>query len=164
MNQQTINVSFEDFLRTGNFGVIKFGMTSGQILNLLGEPDFVFTHSKSKRPTGFEYGDIEFYFISHKDSRLCAIYLDEFDIPKGSQHLNIDAWKLRSEMPQSEVEEILIQANIKFQPTEMPDSTMNGIITEGGVELGFIFYADEFSAPEGLYNISRSLRHEMDVN
>ena len=42
--------------------------------------------------------------------------------------------------------------------------TMNGIITEGGVELGFIFEADEFSAPVGLYNISCCLRDEMSLS
>lgn len=164
MDKQIIEVNFEDFLRTGNFGEIQFGMTSNEILNLLGEPDFVFTHEKSERPTGFEYGNIEFYFVSHKDNRLCSIYLDEFNIPKGSQFLKIDAWKLHSGMSQTETEEFLIQAKIAFHPTNMPDSTMNGIITEGGVELGFIFEADEFSAPEGLYNISRCLRDEMSLS
>ena len=45
----------------------------------------------------------------------------------------------------------------------MPDPTMNGIVTEGGVMLGFIFEADEFSPPVGLYNISREVREEMEV-
>ena len=163
MSQEVVNVSLEDFLRTGIFGTIEFGMTSHQIQEMLGTPDFVFTSSKSTRPTGFEYGDVEFYFVSAKDNRLCAIYLDEFDVPKGSQLLNIDAWQLRSGKLQAEIETDLTQAGIKFQLTEIPDPTMNGIVTEGGVKLGFIFEADEFSAPKGLYNISRELRAEIEV-
>jgi hypothetical protein len=163
MSQEIINVSLKEFLRTGIFGTIKFGMSSHKIQELLGTPDFVFTGSRSTKPTGFEYGDVEFYFISTKDNRLCAIYLDEFDVPKGNQILNIDAWQLRSGKSQAEIETALIQAGIKFQPTKMPDPTMNGIVTEGGVQLGFIFEADEFSAPKGLYNISRELRAEMEI-
>ena len=162
MSQKVIHVSLENFLRTGIFGAIEFGMTSHQILEMLGTPDFVFTRGKTTRPTGFVYGDIEFYFVSAKDNRLCAIYLDEFDVPKGSQLLDINAWQLRSGKLQAEIETALTQAGIKFHSIEMPDPTMNGIETESGVTLGFIFEADEFSAPKGLYNISRELRNEME--
>jgi hypothetical protein len=90
-----MNVNLKEFLRTGVFGEIKIGMTSDQILEILGSPDTVFTRRKNPRPTGFEYGDVEFYFVSSKDNRLCSIYLDHLNIPKGSQLLNLDAWILR---------------------------------------------------------------------
>jgi hypothetical protein len=156
-----MNVSLKDFLKTGVFGAIEFGMTSDQILETLGSPDTVFTRRKNPRPTGFEYGDIEFYFVSSKDNRLCSIYLDHFDVPKGSQFLNLDAWILRGTLSQAEVQSALTEAGILFEPTQVPDPTMNGIVTEGGVVLGFIRETEEYSPPAGLYNISRELRAEM---
>ncbi|HEY0657882.1 MAG TPA: hypothetical protein VGD05_05385 [Pyrinomonadaceae bacterium] len=161
-----MNVSLKDFLKTGVFGAIEFGMTSDQILEMLGSPDTIFTRRKNPRPTCFEYGDVEFYFFSSKDNRLSSIYLDHFDIPKGSQLLNLDAWILRGTLSQSEVESVLTEAGISFQPKEMSDSSMDGIITEGGVVLGFIRESEEYSPPSGLYNISLSVQEntETDAN
>lgn len=163
MRQNVVNVNLEAFLRTGVFGAIEFGLTSDRILKMLGEPDFIFTSGKNRKPTGFEYGDAELYFVSSVNNRLCSIYFDEFKIPEGSQNLVIDACWLRAEMSQIEAEIELTQAGIKFQSTRMPDPTMSGILTEGGVTLGFIFEADEHTAPTGLYNISCELRDKMRV-
>ncbi len=163
MSQEIVNVNLEELLRTGIFGAVEFGSTSSQVLKMLGEPDFTFTRSKNKIPIGFEYGDAELFFLSEKDNSLCGIYFDEFKIPKGNQRLNIDACWLKGTMSQAEVETSLTQAGIKFQYTEMPDSTMNGIITEGGITLGFIIEVNEFSPPLGLYNIYREVREEIEV-
>lgn len=156
-----MDVSLKDFLLTGVFGEIQFGMTSNQILEILGSPDTVFTRRKNPRPTGFEYGDVEFYFVSSKDNRLCSIYLDHFNVPKGSQLLNLDAWILRGTLSQEEVEYGLTEAGISFQPIDLPDSSMNGVVTLGGVVLGFIRESEEYSPPAGLYNISLSLYENM---
>ena len=101
MSQEIVNVNLEEFLRTGVFGAVEFGLTREQVLKMLGEPDFTFTRGKKKVPTGFEYGDAELYFLTYEDNRLCAIYFDEFKIPKGSQRLNIDACWLRATMSQT---------------------------------------------------------------
>jgi hypothetical protein len=82
-SEHLIRVSLEDFLRTGIFGPVTFGMAADEILAALGAPDTVFTRRRSRRPTGFEYGDVEFYLADADDARLCTIYLDHFDIPKG---------------------------------------------------------------------------------
>jgi hypothetical protein len=50
---------------------------------------------------------------------------------------------------------------INFQPKEVPDSSMKGIITEGGVVLGFIRESEEYA---GLYNIYCDFREEMEIN
>ena len=163
MSQQVIKVSLEDFLRTGVFGPVEFGMTGDEILSFFGPPDSVFTRRKSHRPTGFEYGDVEFYFMNAKDNRLYAIYLDHFDVPTGSGLLSLDAWRLRGAMSQADVEAALTEANISFQPTEMPDPSMDGVVTAAGVSLGFIREDEEFSPPAGLYNIYRDVRAQMEV-
>ena len=163
-NQQAVKVSMEDFLRTGVFGPLKFGMTGEEIQAILGPPDFTFMRAKTGRPTGFEYGDVEFYFLSDRDSRLCAIYLDEFDIPRGNSVLALDPWRLRAAMSQADAEAALRQAGISFRPVSMPDPKMDGIVTASGVELGFIREPSEpYSPPAGLYNISRSLRDHMEA-
>ena len=153
----------EDFLRTGVLGPVEFGMTGDEILALLGPPDTVFTRRKSRRPTGFEYGDVEFYLMDAKDDRLSTIYLDHFDVPKGSGFLSLDSWCLRGTMSRSDVESALTQAGITFQPTQMADPTMDGIVTAAGVELGFIREDEEFSPPAGLYSICRDMRVQMEA-
>jgi hypothetical protein len=95
-----VKVSLEDFLRTGVFGPVEFGMSGDEILSFLGPPDAIFTRRKSRRPTGLEYGDVEFYLMDAKDIRLCAIYLDHFDIPTDGGLLSLDSWCLRGAMSQ----------------------------------------------------------------
>lgn len=158
ITEQRIKVNLEDFLRTGVFGAIRFDLTGDQIRAMLGVPNFTFTTGKSHKYVGFEYGDVEFYFISSSDNRLCGIYLDDFDVPKGSKNLILDPWCLQATMSRLEVESALTLSKISFHVITMADPTMEGILTNGGVTLGFIKELTEFSPPLGLYSISRDLR------
>jgi hypothetical protein len=159
MSRQAINVSLKDFLLTGILNPIKFGMTSNELKDILGEPDTVWTKRKSRRPTGFEYGEIEFYFTDSNDNRLCTIYLDHFDIPKGNEALNLDAWWIRGGLSRPDVEKALTEAGITFSPTQVADPTMEGIITSSGVVLGFTKPEEPFP---GLYNICRDWREQFE--
>jgi hypothetical protein len=156
-----VRVSLEEFLRTGVFGPVEFGITGDEILAALGAPDGVFTRRRSRRPTGFEYGDVELYLMSAKDNRLCAVYLDHFGVPQGNELLCLDPWWLRGGMPRPEAEAGLRRAGISFTPTEIPDPSMDGIVTASGVTLGFIREDEEYSPPAGLYNIYRDLHAQM---
>jgi hypothetical protein len=161
VNGDVIKVSLEEFLRTGVFGPVEFGMTGEEILAAFGPPDTVFTRRRSRRPTGFEYGDVEFYLVGATDDRLCTINLNHFDVPRGSGLLALDPWCLRGAMPRPEAEAALAQAGISSLPTAMPDPSMDGIVTPLGVTLGFIREDEEFSPPAGLYSIGRDLRAQM---
>ena len=156
-----IIVSLEEFLRTGVFGPVEFGMTGDEILALLGAPDFVFTRRRSRRPIGFEYGHVEFYLIDAKDNRLCTINLNHFDMPEGNESLRLDPWWVRGGLPRPEAEAALNRAGISFLPAEVADPSMDGIVTASGVTLGFIREDEEFSPPAGLYSIYRDLRAQM---
>ncbi len=64
-----MDVSFEDFLRSGKFGQIVIGMSKAEINSLLGEPDFIgIPTRKYLKPQMFEYGCIEFYFMNEDES------------------------------------------------------------------------------------------------
>ena len=138
MSGDVIIVSLEELLRDGVFGPVEFGMAGDEILSALGAPDTVFTRRRSRQPTGFEYGDVEFYFIDAIDHRLCTINLNHFEVPKGNASLGLDPWWLRGGLPRPEAEARLALAGIPFAPTVMPDPTMDGIVTASGVTLGFI--------------------------
>jgi hypothetical protein len=59
MNETVVNIKLEDFLRTGLFGPVKFGMTREELKLILGEPDYSHQRRKDKYLILFQYGDIE---------------------------------------------------------------------------------------------------------
>lgn len=164
MNEAIVHVTLEDFLRTGVFGPIKFGMSREELRLILGEPDYCHQRRKDKHPTLLQYGDFEFYFLSSQDNRLCTIYLHHFNDIKGNERLNVESWGLKGRMPLSEVEEKLSASGISFQHTPHPDPTMVCITTASGVEVGFCKEPSSVGLPlSGLYYLSRSLRQEMEI-
>lgn len=163
MNQELIKISLGDFLRYGTFGSIKLGMSREEIKSVLGEPDGVMQREKDKHPTGFAYGDIEFYFVSSSDNRLCTIYFDHFDIPKGNVKLSIDSWCIKGETTRVEIEDALTKANISFLPAKCFDQTMTGLETEAGVKLAFCEAENASSDWKGLYYVSLDAREAMEI-
>ncbi|HZS06683.1 MAG TPA: hypothetical protein VFD58_17730 [Blastocatellia bacterium] len=138
-------------------------MAREELQSLLGQPDMISSQKRNdKNPTLLKYGDVEFYFISSEDNRLCTIFLDHFDVPKGNQKLRLDPWILKGGLSRPEAESGLTDAGITFRVVALPDSTMEGIVTSAGIELGFCKNSDnEYEPPAGLYSICRSLLDEM---
>ncbi len=97
------SVNLKDFIRTGDFGGLRLEMTEAEILALLGEPDTVGgTSRRQSRPLIWKYGDFELHFAPD-DDRLKRIYIDDFDIPRGSRTLVLDPWIIRRDLPRAEL-------------------------------------------------------------
>ena len=93
-----IEVSLKDFVRTGDFGGLRLEVTEAEILALLGEPDRAGgTSRRRRRPLVWKYGDLELHF-EPDDDRLKRIYIDDFDIPRGSRTLVLDPWIIRRDL------------------------------------------------------------------
>ncbi len=154
-----MKVNLENFLRDGTFGLIKFGMTREEVQKLIGLPDGVFQRQKDRFPTAFEYGDVELYFLSSADNRLCTIYLDNFIIPRVNQQLELDAWFLESEQSLEVIESVLTERKIEFQSIDRPDLLQKQIVTQSEVVLSFACSDEIFK----LLSISLSHREKMEV-
>lgn len=63
---KTYHVKFSDFLRTGRFGCIQNEMFPSQIVELLGEPDYIHTYFDTET---WIYGRIEIVFIRRGESK-----------------------------------------------------------------------------------------------
>ena len=165
MGEAVVTIKLEDFLRTGVFGPVKFGMTREELKAILGEPCYCHQRRKDNHPTIFQYGDFEFYFLSSQDNRLCSIYLHHFNEIKGNERLNVEPWGLKGQMSLSEVEGRLNASGIPFQHTHHPNPDMVCLTTDSGVEIGFCKEPGSAGLPQsGLYYISRSLRQEMETS
>ena len=155
-----MKVNLENFLRDGTFGLIKFGMTREELQGLIGLPDGEFQRRKDRFPTAFEYGDIEFYFLSSADNRLCTIYLDNFIISRGNQQIELDSWFLEGKQSLEAIESVLTERKIEFQSIERPDLSQKHLVTQSEVILCFDCSDDEIFK---LSSISLSHREKMEI-
>lgn len=163
MSQEVIKISLKDVLRQGTFGSIKLGMSREEIETILGKPDGVMQRKKDKYPTGFVYGDIEFYFVSSSDNRLCTVYFDHFDIPKGNKKFLIDPWVIKGRTTRAEIENALAKANIPFHLAECFNPTMIELETKTGIKLAFCEEENDPSDWKGLYCVSLDARETMEI-
>lgn len=138
---ETVNI--EEFLRTGKFGAfqeINFGIHRNQLEQTLGKTDWLhYTSNKSKFPSIYKYGLVEFYFEEEENGRLHGIQvqLQSEETPK--QCLEINYGFLTAIRTLERIEQELIQRNITFQAfTESYDSDdTKRLKTEGNVILIF---------------------------
>jgi hypothetical protein len=136
MADTIVEVDILEFLRTGSFGPVGFGMSRAQLEELLGPADDVgIAFRKDKHPTIFKYGDIEFYIDSAQD-RLYAIHSDYFTILEGNARLQLEMHGIDSRTTFSQTKEILHRASIRFSE-QVNAFGISELVTEGNVTLGF---------------------------
>ncbi|MET8155950.1 hypothetical protein ABZT47_06230 [Sphaerisporangium sp. NPDC005289] len=134
-----MNVSLLTMLRSGRFGPVELGASRKFIRDVFGEPDDYAVMSK-RRPHFQDiwvFGDIEFHFDQSTD-QVWLIYTDTFEIPAGSGAFSLDPWVLRWNRPLEDVCAALDDADVgwEFDPNPPPDVV--GVLTSGGVQLGFL--------------------------
>jgi hypothetical protein len=159
MSQNKIKFRLEEFLREGTLRPVSFGMSDSEVKALLGEPDFEFRTRKKKRPSGFEYGYLEFYFTDHTEThmnQLCGISLDNFDSSSGLQKIEIDYWFLTNGITHAESEQHLKEAEISFQSASETRLNRKILQTSSGVEL-------HFDEEEKLSYLGKSVRSEIET-
>ncbi len=109
-----IKVSVRDFLKTGELGPVRLGMSREQVQELLGEPDDTGGNSRRHRvPTIWKYGDLELHF-EQGGNRLTLIHADDFDVLSGGEVLEIDAWIAHKGISLDQVEKELELAHIPY--------------------------------------------------
>lgn len=149
-----VNVSMQDFLRTGEFGPVRLGLSRRQLRGLLGEPEDwgVFPRAKHNA-TIWKYGDIEFHFHFREDA-LVGVFADGVEELRGGGAIDLDPWVLNGHALVEQVLGELAAANISCQriPWTHDDATERFLVG-AGVELLFLdetqhmFYDEGVSPP-----------------
>jgi hypothetical protein len=127
------------FLKNGRFENINFGITREQLIEIIGEPEFILPE-KSKMPTLFEYGNVEFYFEDEtKDARLQSIQID-YPVSyskKGSLIFKSYRWNINLTLDKAI--DFLNRQKIKFEEKTYPINVdfWRLLVTEGGVQIHF---------------------------
>lgn len=136
-------IYLKDFIKTGDFGPVKIGMTKQQVINLLGEPDS--DNDFGSGTFGLLYSWYEFFF-DKKTQALKSIQNDHLQA-NCSEHdemilfkndkFEIDIWflKVNHDITYKEVKEILKRENISFSEEKYWDNDI--IKFESGVFLDF---------------------------
>ena len=86
-----IAASMLAFLRTGEFGPIKLGISRAELQDCLGEPKNWGPAKKAKQNAEiWKYGDVEFYFDD--SDTLWMIFADHIENLRGGSAIEIDPW------------------------------------------------------------------------
>jgi hypothetical protein len=152
-----VKIQLLEFLRTGIFGPICFGMNRAEVEQALGIPDLEGGISrKYPKPSIWRYGNIEISFESGVD-RLCSIYIDHFEVPNSSKVIGVEPWIIQRGLSKSELESALTKQGIKYAELDNTyEGTISVIKTQAGVELYFLEKSEYIDEVLGLYSISLS--------
>ena len=131
-----INISMQDFLRTGEFGPVFLGMSRGQIRGLLGAPEDWGPAPRAKHNAGiWKYGDIEFHFSG---DTLWLIFADDVEELKGGRTIDLDSWVFNEAATVKQVLRDLEKAHIPCQRIDWKlDNSTERFQVGVGVELIF---------------------------
>ncbi len=159
-----LQVSMLDFLQTGIFGPVRFGMTREELQAALGPPDMIGASNykfQKGRPGFFTYGVFEFHFdFDLPIEPLCLIFVDELqEHPKlhGGAAFSVDPWILAADLTADTLVKELRRLGtvVEAGPCE-PEPDDVCVTTGPGVRVVFVLKEKEHSAPIGLYSIYRA--------
>ncbi len=111
-------IKIEDFIKTGNFdqsGKIQFGMCRNTLIEHLGKTKYVFKSRKSKIPSIYKYGKIEFYFEDGKQGRLYGIQIKPNINEAPALNLRVDYNFLKPDLKFEEAIQILESKSIGYE-------------------------------------------------
>lgn len=108
-----MKIDLKHFLETGEFGVIRLGMTRQQINEVLGTPRHWGPQDLKDTSEIWKYGSIEFYFPRRGDE-LWMIYTDHLNPLTGDDHFQLENWILSPELTLEAAEKHLTEAGIAF--------------------------------------------------
>lgn len=145
-----------DFLRTGQFGSVSFGISREELQAHLGKAeDYGSTGNQNRPPVILKYGEVEFHFASPDDNHLSLIHMDMFETLRGASGLQLEPHWIQGNLSQAEVEAHLREANISWQEDNsladigqlnlcLPSGVIIGLHHEDG--LTAISYSQAFSS------------------
>jgi hypothetical protein len=148
---EPVTVNLEDFLRSGEFGPVRMGMSRDELLRVLGEPERLGgTSNRHPTPVIWKYGDIEFHF--HPDTELLfLVHADAFDVPRGALGLAIEPGWIRGGVPLEAAMQRLAEADLA-STMRVPDHDPGHALLEleSGVLMGFNLEGRRESEPRGM--------------
>ena len=133
-----IHVNMLEFLRTGDFGGIRLGMTRQEVREILGEPpnwSITRKRKRSEMAAVWKYGSIEIYF-EDASGKVHMIFSDDFPL-MGSETLQLDSWILREGLLLEDARLELDKGNLKYQVAEESLIGATRLDFESGVRLRF---------------------------
>ena len=155
-----VRINLKDFLVTGRFGRVSFGVSRRELELAFGEPEaYGGVSRKHRRPTIWKYGDVEFFFPRTGDAGLQMVHIDRFSgadhTPQGWGELQIEPWVIREAMSLAEFVDAIERAGISYTVCPGFDWNQKIIAVASGVEIGFVCAPDEVSDFVGLGWVSR---------
>ncbi len=136
-----IAVSMQDFLRTGQFGPVRLGLSRRQLRGLLGEPENWGPTPRAQHNAGiWKYGDIEFFFHFQEDT-LTTIFADHIEKFQGGPAIEIDPWIFHGGLLGADALDQFSAASIAFERIRWTlDDDTERYRVGAGIEL---LFADE---------------------
>lgn len=154
------DVSLKEFIRTGEFGPVRLGMTREAVVAALGPPASRGPASRTGLPPGIDqYGDIEFHFDEH-DGTLWLIHLEELArirVPRGGDGFELDPWIIQADLTAEALEAALAGLGVRYAIG--PDRWHPGcreLKTESNVKFLFVDEVTGLGVPAGLDALSIS--------
>lgn len=146
----------QDFLRTGEFGPVRLGISRAQLRGHLGEPENWGPFPRAKHnATIWKYGDIEFHFHFREDA-LVGIFADGVEDLQGGEAIDLDPWVLNGAALEEQVLEELAAANISCQRSPWAhDDATERFRVGAGVELLFLDETQHMFRDEGVSPLAR---------
>ena len=151
-----VSVSMQDFLRTGEFGPVRLGISRRQLRGHLGEPEDWGPAPRAKHNAAiWKYGDIEFHFHFREDS-LVGIFADGVEELRGGGAIDLDPWVLNGAALEEQVLKDLAAVNIACEriPWAHEDATERFRVG-AGVELLFLDETQHMFCDEGVSPFAR---------
>jgi len=149
-----VSVSMQDFLRTGEFGPVRLGISRRQLRDHLGEPENWGPAPRAKHNASiWKYGDIEFHF---NGDTLWLIFADDVENLHGGRAIDLDPWVLDGGALEEQVLKDLAAADISYQriPWTLDDATERFLVG-AGVELLFLDETQHMFCDEGVSPFAR---------
>ena len=157
-----IKESFKHFLISGDFVNIPMGISRKNFIKKLGNTPCVIGSRKSKYPSVYKYGIVEFFFAeeSETDELYCIMFQPTVDeCEKGNLHVDFKGWD--NNFTIEAARNYLTTNNIFFtEQKNKSDDEIIAIKTIGGVEITFSLNYD-FEPPVYTFFEAQKLRQRI---
>ena len=156
--KRKIAVSMLDFLRTGEFGPIKLGISRAELRGCLGNPEDWCVDPKGVNYAAiWKYGDTEFYFDN--GDALWLIFADHIENLRGGAAVEIDPWIFHGGLLVADALESFSAAGILYERIHQTlDDDTERYRVGAGVEL---IFADETQCLFTAEGVSPDARPDM---
>lgn len=141
-----IEISLQDFVRTGRFGPVALGQSRADIAAALGDSDNMSAPTRKRRvPQVWKYGDFEFHFHEHSDA-LAMIFIDHFNVPRSGKSVAIDPWIIRRDVPFNVLSKALAELGLTRETVR--DELLERVVLHASSGIQFAYYPSDLKRPK----------------